>query len=114
MCVDFCSKCVEVSSVLCQDVVKTCQCEISNATDDQVAAGSSAIMTTNFASPQEGQKQDVAAIVNVNFGKKGDAEYSAVLKEDGSYENEKKNSPVVWVVLGAIVAALTVLVIVID
>lgn len=114
-CLRLCSKCVEDQSDLCREVVETCQCDISGDTENSSAAepvqetASAPIIKTNFAPPQEsGQKTD-GAIMNVNFGYKGDSEYTATLQEDGSYKMEKKSSYApLWIVLGVVSTVLII------
>ena len=122
-CVDFCNKCAEEQSALCQEIMETCQCNVSDAAEEQPIAETvdtpsetaeeapnTPIMKTTFAPPPETKKDNDGAIMNVNFGYKGDSEYRAVLKRDGSYENEKKvNHPVAWIAIG-IISVITIIV----
>ena len=124
-CVDFCKKCAEEQSELCTEIIETCQCNESSETvvnDDESAqaeepeavsetvepAPSAPIMKASFAPPPEKKKKKDGAIMNVNFGYKGDSEYTAVLKDDGTYENKEKDNTSLWVVLGIIVTAITI------
>lgn len=112
-CADFCSKCADEQSTLCQEIMETCQCNVSSATEEQPIAEtavpsepvqetpSAPIMKATFAPPPEEKKQNDGAIMNVNFGYKGDSEYTAKLQVDGSYKMEEKSNTGLWVAIGA-------------
>ena len=126
-CVDFCKKCTEEQSELCTEIVQTCQCNESSETvvnDDESAqdeepeavsetvepAPSAPIMKASFAPPPEKKKKKDGAIMNVNFGYKGDSEYTAELQADGSYEMKEKSNTGIWVAIGGgIVLALVII-----
>ena len=118
VCVDFCNKCAEKPSELCTEIVQTCQCDVSNeavANETEITqaeqpeavsetvkpAQSAPIMKASFAPPPEKKNKDDGAIMNVNFGYKGDSEYTAELQADGSYEMKEKNNAGVWIAIGA-------------
>ena len=124
-CIDFCKKCAEEQSELCTEIIETCQCNESSETvvnDDESAqaeepeavsktvepAPSAPIMKASFAPPPEKKKD--GAIMNVNFGYKGDSEYTAELQADGSYEMKEKSNTGIWVAIGGgIVLALVII-----
>jgi hypothetical protein len=126
-CVDFCKKCTEEQSELCTEIIETCQCNESGETvvnDDESAqaeepeavsetvepAPSAPIMKASFAPPPEKKKKKDGAIMNVNFGYKGDSEYTAELQADGSYEMKEKSNTGIWVAIGGgIVLALVII-----
>ncbi len=126
-CVDFCKKCTEEQSELCTEIVQTCQCNESSETvvnDDESAqaeesetasetaepASNAPIMKASFAPPPEKKKENDGAIMNVNFGYKGDSEYTAELQADGSYEMKEKSNTGIWVAIGGgIVLALVII-----
>ena len=126
-CVDFCKKCTEEQSELCTEIVQTCQCNESSETvvnGDESAqaeepeavsetvepAPSAPIMKASFAPPPEKKKKKDGAIMNVNFGYKGDSEYTAELQADGSYEMKEKSNTGIWVAIGGgIVLALVII-----
>ena len=127
-CVDFCNKCTEEQSDLCTEIVQTCQCNESaeavsgNIEDSQAEqpeavsetvkpTPSAPIMKASFAPPPEKKKKKDGAIMNVNFGYKGDSEYTAELQADGSYENKPKSNPAPWIISG-ILASLLIIVLV--
>jgi hypothetical protein len=121
-CVEFCNKCAEEQSALCQEITETCQCNVSNVTEEQPIVEtptpsepvqetqSKPIMKATFAPPQEEKKDNNGAIMNVNFGYKGDSEYTATLQADGSYENEKKGNPFLWIAIG-VATVVTIIII---
>ena len=126
-CIDFCKKCAEEQSELCTEIIETCQCNESSETvvnDDESAqaeepeavsktvepAPSAPIMKASFAPPPEKKKENDGAIMNVNFGYKGDSEYTAELQADGSYEMKEKSNTGIWVAIGGgIVLALVII-----
>lgn len=126
-CVDFCKKCIEEQSELCTEIIETCQCNESGETDsgnvensqpeepETVSetvepAPSAPIMKASFAPPPEKKKKKDGAIMNVNFGYKGDSEYTAELQADGSYEMKEKSNTGIWVAIGGgIVLALVII-----
>ena len=126
-CIDFCKKCAEEQSELCTEIIETCQCNKSSETvvnDDESAqaeepeavsetvepAPSAPIMKASFAPPPEKKKKKDGAIMNVNFGYKGDSEYTAELQADGSYEMKEKSNTGIWVAIGGgIVLALVII-----
>ena len=126
-CIDFCKKCAEEQSELCTEIIETCQCNESSETvvhDDESAqaeepeavsktvepAPSAPIMKASFAPPPEKKKKKDGAIMNVNFGYKGDSEYTAELQADGSYEMKEKSNTGIWVAIGGgIVLALVII-----
>ena len=127
-CVDFCKKCTEEQSELCTEIIETCQCNESGEADsgnvensqpeepEAVSetvepAPSAPIMKASFAPPPEKKKKKDGAIMNVNFGYKGDSEYTAELQADGSYENKPKSNPAPWIISG-ILATLLIIVLV--
>lgn len=124
-CVDFCKKCTEEQSELCTEIVQTCQCNesgeadsgnVENSQPEAVSetvkpTPSAPIMKASFAPPPEKKKKKDGAIMNVNFGYKGDSEYTAELQADGSYENKPKSNPAPWIISG-ILATLLIIVLV--
>lgn len=126
-CVDFCKKCTEEQSELCTEIIETCQCNESGEADsgnvensqpeEPEAVSESAepvpsapIMKASFAPPPEKKKKKDGAIMNVNFGYKGDSEYTAELQADGSYEMKEKSNTGIWVAIGGgIVLALVII-----
>ena len=93
-CASLCSKCIESQSDLCTEIVGTCKCTVINYSENSI-------------STKENKPND-SAIMKVDFGHKGDSEYTAVLKDDGTYENKEKDNTSLWVVLGIIVTAITI------
>ena len=127
-CIEFCKKCAEEQSELCTEIIETCQCNVPNepansdvensqaeeseaASETAEPASNTPIMKASFAPPPEKKKENDGAIMNVNFGYKGDSEYTAKLKSDGSYELEEKSNTGVWVAIGT--GALVVLLLII-
>ena len=113
---------------MCTEIVQTCQCDVSNeavaneAESTQVEqpeavsetvkpAQSAPIMKASFAPPPEKKKENNGAIMNVNFGYKGDSDYTAALQADGSYELEEKDHTGMWIAIGS--GALLVLIFII-
>ena len=111
-CIEFCNKCAEEQSDLCTEIIATCQCNVSNDAETKQTEESGAsteavqeeqsapIMKTSFAPPPEEKNKNDGAIMNVNFGYKGDSEYTAELQADGSYEMKEKSNTGVWVAIG--------------
>ena len=114
ICSDFCSKCGERQSDLCAEVHKTCQCEVSSSAEKQTEAetenpaaenvhgeSNAPILKATFAPSQENKQQINGAIMNVNFGNKGDGRYTAELQSDGSYKMKDKDNTAVWIAIGS-------------
>lgn len=67
----------------------------------------SSIASVDFAPVPAESKKDHGAIVDVDFGKKGDAQYTAVKTGDDSYKAEKKHIPnEIFIAIGCIVVSL--------
>ena len=112
MCIDVCSKCESEQTDVCSEFVKICQCDISSGAENQSdatadgdseftqEASSAPIMKATFGSSQEKPPKSDGAIINVNFGHKGDREYTAQLQKDGSYEMKDRDNTAMWVAIG--------------
>jgi hypothetical protein len=92
---------------------KASNSRVSSANQNVATSTTSSITNVDFSPVQSNPQKNRGAIINVDFGAKGDAEYTAVKTGENSYKVENKSKSII-VAIGAILVSVMAIVLILS
>ena len=121
-CIEFCSKCIDDHSELCAQIAETCNCNVQEEprqsestpapapeTPPAPKAEAKPISSVDFTPKKPKEKNRKEAIINVDFGYKGDSEFTAVKNSDNTYDIKQKDNSKLYIGVGVASLLLVIL-----